>query len=119
MGFSAEWRDGDGQAGVTITAEGISWWYTPNGDGGRFGGVGQSQTFAEYLENGPIGPAPPEGVIAGLDAALAAAGHLTSGPRKLKTADELLRAARAKKGAKEDVSDLEAYDRWLREKSGE
>jgi prevent-host-death family protein len=72
LNFSAEWDDGDGRAGVHAGPKGFTWWYRPNGPGGRFGELGSDQTFEEFLTEGPRGAAVPEHVLSNLESIIKA-----------------------------------------------
>lgn len=73
--FRAEWQGGDGVSGVAAEVEGLIWWYTPAGSGGRFGEVSCAQTYVDFLQRGPAVPGVPEDVVTALDAAVRAGGY--------------------------------------------
>ncbi len=51
--FHEQWVDGDGTSGVDTYSTFVTWWYTPGGNGGRFGEVARDQSREEFLGSGP------------------------------------------------------------------
>jgi len=73
--FSAEWIDGDSQSGVHTEADGLLWWSRPDGPGGHFGEVGSSQSYEDFLINGPMDRSVPAQKLDKLRSVLEAHGY--------------------------------------------
>ncbi len=50
---SWQWPDGEGVSGVHTFEGQLVWWNRPGGDGGRFGEGASTQTFDEFIADGP------------------------------------------------------------------
>ncbi len=107
LNYFAERDDGDGRAGVNAGPGGLTWWYRPNGPGGRFGELGSDQTFEEFLGQGPKGGAVPEKVIREIESIIKAHGITNAQTPRTSSTDI------------EETREIERYLNWFNKRENE
>lgn len=117
--FSTEWKDGDGRSGVYTNAEGLLWWYRPDGPGGHFGEVGSEQSYEDFLIGGPQVSGVPATILDQLLSALDAHGRISkSAVPEQQTAQAIVKKKeKTESKSKQEIKKIKAHIRGAEKKA--